>query len=1357
VSRIRGYDLSPLPATIAAAVEAVLRDAAAGADSNEPCVRLLHVAAIHRAEDRPGASSSTPSVLLVDRDGLSHVERCPPSWVPVAWPCDAFALGVAATHARRLARRADDAIGDRPDDLATILHPAGVHRFEYDLGSGRRVPIPGDAEFLGDSPVDMEATLACIEPDDARRVRDAFERSREDGAPYRVEFRWRSRRGGLRWLRAVGTVFGRGPNGPGCLRGVTIDIDALRTLSTRIGLVEAQVGSAFVGGAMIQWQWTADDRSRLCLTLDPTRRDAYPARGAELVVHPDDVDADVARLDAAVAACRRYDAEVRLADGQGGWRPWRLVGDPVSGPDGCCERLVGIGLDVSELHELLGRIDEREWLLERTLASARAYLSLWDVTAGTRSTIGPAAEILGRDPLLIDDTLEMLHPDDAERVRAAAWDAIREERGFAVTYRAIRPDGRIVWIHSSGAPARDASGRVSRLLGVCIDVTVRHEIEARLARLNQVHEVALAAARLGPWRLDLATAPRYEGVRDDVIFGSTVASWDDLRSRVLAEDRARLDTLTAPDFLASDAVRSIEYRVRAPNGTVRWIACTGRAMHDEAGRPTELVGIHHDVTEEHRNRAALVDAVDQLQRVQRATGVMLWEWRRGMAAMELAPLDGSPGRELPALHPVDRMRVLRRLVESLRADRPIDVEFRIRSGGDWRWVAAHGGRGSWLGNTADDVHTGVLVDINQRRGVESALGELLHWQQAAIAAADLNLWRMDVTSSERVGGSMDQRWFGCSPSTLEEFAAMVHPDDLERVRTAWNESVASCGNFAIEFRILSPVRGERWLRLRGVPLPERGRRSRIWVGATLDITEQVRSEAELKAAVEIACEASAAKSAFLAAVSHELRTPLNAVIGYAGLLSTANLSIQQSFHLRALQAGANQLLAVINDLLDFSRIEAGSLRFDRAPFDPVACIEGTIELFAAAAEEKGLSLSMRCGCSSWPWMYGDVTRLRQVALNLLSNAVKFTTEGAVELRIDRVIDTDGDWFVIEVIDSGIGMSMSTLARLFAPFRQGEESTARRFGGSGLGLSITSRLVDLMGGRIEVESEPARGSRFRVRLPWPVDGQLPTGAFVGLQGKRVGICLASVSLTATVQAQLAVFGADAVPIDVDSRRHEGLDAIIVGVRQFEAFRGREKADLHACPIVVLLGFDDVHLFHRIEAGLVTAARALRPKELNEALCRALAIGDDGDTFGIASGMTTWTASIEAARHHALSVLIVEDNEVNQLLLHAQLESLGCSADLASSGAEALAAVIARRYDLVLMDLEMPGMDGLQSTIAIRRDPLLADAQPYIVAVTAHVFAEMQERMRSAGMDDFIAKPVVVDELRAALARAMLPRR
>jgi PAS domain S-box-containing protein len=1322
-------------------------------------VHVRHVAVGFAGREHGDDAASSPCVLLVDRNHYADAARWPTHWAPLAWPCDAFALGVAAAHARRLAGLVHIADSPAQNELSRILRAAGVHEFEYDLASGRRIAGTDDIEFLGASPSDIDATLACIDPEDVRRVREAYERARRDGIRYDVEFRWRARSGRARWLRAVGEVFDRGPNAPGRLHGVTLDIGAQRALSNRIGLVEQQVGRAFVGGAMIRWEWTADERCRRCLNVDPAWRHAHLHVDHGLVVHPDDVDADLAHLDEAIAAGQRYDVEVRLADGHGGWRPWRLVGDPVTGPDGSCERLVGIGIDVSELHDLLERVADRERLLDRALASARAYVSLWDADAGTRTTIGPAAEILGRDPVLIDDALGMVHPEDVAQVRAAAAQALAGGDSYALTYRAIRPDDSTVWLHSSGSPLRAPDGRVSGMLGICIDVSARHEIAARLVRLNRVHEVALAAARLGPWRLDLAAGLRYEGMRDEVIFGTTFNSWQQLRSQVLTEDRSNLDELTAPDFLAGDTARAIEYRVHAPDGSVRWIACTGLAIRDGAGRPVEVVGIHHDVTESHESRLALIEAVEQLQRVQRATGVMLWEWRRGTPARELAPLGGGQGRELPVVHPNDRMRVLRHLLEAVRDDRSIDVEFRIRIADDWRWVAAYGGRGGWRADGAVDLFTGVLVDVNRRRSVESVLGELVHWQQAAIGAADLNLWRVDTVSSERIGGGMDERWFGSSPGTIDAFAAMVHPDDLERVRASWRDAVEAGGLFSIAFRIRSAVRGERWLRLRGVPLPERGRKSRVWVGATIDITEQVRSESELKAAVEIAREASEAKSAFLAAVSHELRTPLNAVIGYAGLLSTASLSIQQSFHLRALQAGANQLLAVINDLLDFSRIEAGSLTLDRVPFDPVACIESTLELFAAAAEEKGLCLSLCCGRAAWPWMAGDATRLRQIALNLLSNAVKFTADGAVELRINRVTEADQDWFMLDVIDSGIGMSAAILARLFSPFRQGEESTARRFGGSGLGLSITSRLVDMMGGRIEVDSSPGRGSRFRVRLPWPEDHGLPTSAFVPLAGRRIGVSLSSPSLAATLSAQLVAFGA--VPVSVDDAAGAALesgevDAIVVGARRYSSMRVRDENHRDASRTVVLLGFDDVHLFQRSSTSLVTAARTLRPMELNQALCRALAIDDFASQGGAAVGPFASKHSDDPVRHDAMAVLIVEDNEVNQLLLHAQLESLGCNADLASSGAEALAAVRTRRYDLILMDLEMPGMDGLQSTIAIRRDPTLADAQPRIVAVTAHVFAEMQERMRAAGMDDFVAKPVVVGELRAALDRAALAK-
>ena len=381
--------------------------------------------------------------------------------------------------------------------------------------------------------------------------------------------------------------------------------------------------------------------------------------------------------------------------------------------------------------------------------------------------------------------------------------------------------------------------------------------------------------------------------------------------------------------------------------------------------------------------------------------------------------------------------------------------------------------------------------------------------------------------------------------------------------------------------------------------------------------------AALRAALERAEAGTRAKSEFLATMSHEIRTPLNGVVGMIELLRSTRLDGEQRGYVDTLLQSADTLLAIIDDVLDFSRIEAGRLELERRAFSPLRLAQDVVALLRPQAEHKGLAMMLWAGPLP-ERVVGDPTRLQQVWLNLLSNAVKFTERGEVRLVVDAESLGERGWRLHGAVhDTGIGMSDAQRDRVFEAFSQADSSMSRRYGGSGLGLAICSRLVSLMDGSLSVDSRPGEGSRF--------------------------------------------------------------------------------------------GFSV-----RLDAGADEPAAGSAP-----APAPAAAIG-------------------------ALRVLLAEDNPVNQTLAIAVLGKLGVPVELARDGREALAAVRDGGYDVVLMDVQMPGMDGLEATRAIRALPGLR--QPRIVALTANAFEQDRERCRDAGMDDFVAKPYRQDTLRAALERA-----
>ncbi|MBF0185057.1 MAG: response regulator [Magnetococcales bacterium] len=649
--------------------------------------------------------------------------------------------------------------------------------------------------------------------------------------------------------------------------------------------------------------------------------------------------------------------------------------------------------------------------------------------------------------------------------------------------------------------------------------------------------------------------------------------------------------------------------------------------------------------------------------------------------------------------------------------------------------------------------------------------------EMALEGGNLGFWDVDLLSGTTVVNDRYKEIFGLSRESevnREYWFDHIHPEDRERVKQVGQDYRAGLRLvYEVEFRIQTPDGALKWVISRGALVQGTDARlSQRMVGTILDITERKASEIALQEAKEAAEVATRAKSAFLANMSHEIRTPMNAIIGLSHLCLQTRLDSKQHDYINKVYNSAKGLLGIINDILDFSKIEAGKMTVEQIEFALEDVLGRVTSIIQLKAQEKGLELMLDIAVDAPPWLQGDPLRLGQILTNLATNAIKFTAEGEVAIRVSKVEEEEHAVLLqFMVQDSGIGMTSEQVGKLFQEFSQADVSTTRKYGGTGLGLTISKRLVEMMGGQIHVESGVGQGSRFiftarfgkvprHTRQPLAIDvnlGRLKVLVVDDSQNAREVLCSYLRNMVASVAE--AALGKQALTLLQEADRAGQpfslvmADLKMTGMDGIELSRQIQQLNLQLKPRIILVTSygKEPMIQEALEQRLLDnyLAKPISPSMLLEAVQEVFHQRVDRAKMPLQSVEEDLKKRIAGA-----ALLLAEDNEINQQVASELLQMVGIHVTIAHNGQQAVDLATKHRYDAILMDLQMPVMDGLQATRTLRQRGGEMKDLP-IIAMTANAMVGDRELCIQAGMNDHIAKPIDPPNLYATLARWVTP--
>ncbi|MDZ4202295.1 MAG: PAS domain S-box protein [Gallionella sp.] len=1113
-------------------------------------------------------------------------------------------------------------------------------------------------------------------------------------------------------------------------------------------------------------------------------------------IHPDDLDMVNAAFTDSVAQRHPYEISHRLLMADGRIKHVQERGYSLYDAQGMAVRSMGTVQDVTERTQIETALKLSELHAKESDARFRQIFENMSSGVVVYRAIDEGEDFVFEDINQSVERIEGARRDDLIGKRVTeAFPSIREMgllEIFKRVWRSGQPERYPLSFYADNKIAgwrdnfayRLASGE---LVVIYDDVTARKQAEVALKKSEERLAVATKAGIIGVWDWDVVNNHL---VWDDAMYrlyglhaGSFGGAYEAWTSAIHPEDKAQADAASQAS-LRGEMEYNAEFRVIWPDGSIHYLKAAGHTQFDEKMRPIRMIGINYDLTEQKLAEAKLgesnqllnsiIDNIPNMIFLKRASDLRFELFNRageellGHARADLIghnDYDFFPKEEADHFTAKDRATLAQDGIVDI-AEEPIETPHGVRILHTKKLaIRNENGQPKYL--------LGISEDITERKLAEQKIAELLDFNGKIISESTLGIAVYRADGECIVGNEAAAKIIG---ATVEKMLAQNF-----RKIDSWKKSglfdaairaLETGENQHSETHVVSSYGKDVWIDFDFIKLARAGEPHLLLI--LTDVSEFKRSEQVISAARTEAENANRAKSEFLANMSHEIRTPMNAIIGLSDLaLGTSELPPKLHNYLNKIHTSSKALLSIINDILDYSKVEAGRLELDQTELRLDDLLENVADLFNVRAEEKGIELVLDIAPGVPERLLGDPLRLGQVMNNLVGNAVKFTEQGEIVMRVQQLDSADGiSTLHFAVRDTGIGMSEEQVARLFKAFTQADSSITRRFGGTGLGLTISKKLVEKMGGDISVISEPGKGSAFSFTICLPVSNQAHIERSPSeLKGMRVLVVddleisrLTLRELLGSWQFHVTEAASGQEALELIERRANnpeqafelvlldwkmpGMSGVEVARRIRESVQQKEITKL---PVIIMVTAHSKDLLLQEAQGIHLDAVLNKPVTSSGLFDTIMDFqGGHKHRHDVQSSadIVEDASAIRGAR-----ILLAEDNETNQLVAIDILERMGLDVTVVNNGREALEMLQHTDFDAVLMDLQMPVMDGLEAARRIRQAERW-NALP-IIAMTAAVMEQDRAACSAAGMNGHVAKPIAQQNLLQTLLRWIKP--